>query len=78
MNELNLDKCPRTKFLYMAMTKCALTIKSMDKNKEDFMDFAAEIWDSMILSDENYLNEFLNQSMKEDVQSYRNKNGYKK
>ncbi len=61
---------PAMQFLYMAMTKSAIIVKEIGKDKEFFIDFAYEIWNSMEMSDFQELKDVIDGKMRDDIQPY--------
>lgn len=68
MNIKNLP--PTLQFVYIAMTKSAIHFKEMDRDKDFFLAFCEEIWNSMELTDLEYLKNVLNEKMKKDIGPY--------
>lgn len=64
------DLPPKVQFCFLAMLKSAIAFKEMKKDKEFFLGFSEEIWNSMELSDLDYLNETIEGKMKKDIQPY--------
>lgn len=66
------DLPPKLKFIYIAMTKSAIFFKEMERDKKFFLSFAEEIWNSMQLSDLEYLKNVLDEKMEMDIKPYVN------
>ncbi len=58
------------KFIYMAMTQSAIYMKKLKYDKESFINFASEIWESMNLNNIDDLESTLKNVMEKDVESY--------
>jgi hypothetical protein len=51
-NIIDLEKLPDTiQFIFLNMTLSAIYMKEMKRDKEFFVNFASDIWDSMEMSD---------------------------
>jgi hypothetical protein len=61
---------PKIQFVFIAMMQSAIELKEMDKDKEFYLDFAKEIWESMELSDFDYLKEVIMGKMRKDIESH--------
>lgn len=69
---MNIDEFdPQAKFLFIAMMKSVLIIRKMGKKKKDFMLFAEESWNSMMMNDVDELEKIINDQMKIDVEKMR-------
>jgi hypothetical protein len=60
---------PQAYFLYMTMTQAALKMHELGKSKEEFVQFSAEIWESMLLSDTDELFNTLQSAMMNDMKN---------
>lgn len=60
-------------FVFLAMMKTAITLKKMGKNKNDFVEIAKEIWNSMELSDLTDLENIIHGAMMKDIEEYAEK-----
>lgn len=68
---MNIDNLPpKLKFCYIAMTKSAIYFKEMDQNKQFFLNFCDEIWNSMELSDLKEIKDTLDRKMEKDIKPY--------
>jgi len=61
---------PKLQFVFMAMMKSAISFKEMERDKEFFLNFAQEIWDSMEMSNFEELKEIIDGKMRQDIQPY--------
>ena len=61
---------PKLQFVFMAMMQSAIHFKEMDKDKEFYLEFAKEIWNSMELSDFDYLKETIMGKMRKDIEPH--------
>ncbi len=68
--KIDLNTDPRMKFIFIAMMKAAIELRSYGCDREKFIEFAQGIWESMELNNEEELKETLNSIMKEDVDKY--------
>lgn len=57
-------------FAYIAMTKSAIYFKEMGQKKEFFLAFCDEIWNSMEMTDLEYLKDVLEGKMKKDIEPH--------
>jgi len=72
MNSIDLDDLPwEGQFIYISMTKCALTFKKLQQSKKDFILLAEEIWNSMEMVDADHLTAILEQKIEKDLQNIR-------
>lgn len=68
---IDLDTLPlQAQFAYIAMTKTAIFIKEIGKDKDYFLDFCGEIWNSMEMSDLDTLKDVLQEKMKRDLNTH--------
>jgi hypothetical protein len=58
------------KFLYVSLTQSALIFREMERSKEEFLDFAKEIWESMLLSNEKDLKQIISNIMTNDLKKF--------
>ena len=61
---------PKIQFAYLAMTRLAINFKEMGHKKEFFLSFCDEIWNSMELSDVEYLKSVLDEKMEKDITTH--------
>lgn len=71
--KLNIEQ----EYAYIAMTKVALSMKKKGFGKEFFVDFASEIWDSMLLSKDEDIERILHDKMMADLARFMKENPYK-
>lgn len=57
-------------FAYIAMTKSAIYFKEMGQNKEFFLGFCDEIWNSMEMTDLKHLKDVLEGKMRKDIEPH--------
>jgi predicted AAA+ superfamily ATPase len=68
---IDLEKLPPAiQFAYIAITKTAIIFKEMEKDKNFFILFCKEIWDSMELTDVKKLDSILEGKMQKDIKPY--------
>lgn len=68
---INLESLPKpVQFAYISMTQSAIYFKECGHDKNFFLSFCDEIWNSMELSNLEYLKETLQEKMKKDIQPY--------
>ncbi len=66
---VNIEDLPGPlQFAYIAMTRTAIYFKDMDHDKIFFLSFCDEIWESMEMTDLQYLKDALEGKMKKDLQ----------
>lgn len=58
------------KFLYLAMTQSAIISKRLGKTEKDFVDFAKSIWESMLLTPLDKLEDTILQAMMSDIKIF--------
>jgi hypothetical protein len=69
--KIELDELPReVQFMYIAMTKVAISMKESGFDKEFYLQAASEIWDSMILENISDIKELISNKMKSDLDNY--------
>lgn len=67
---INLEELPSPlQFAYIALTKSAIIFKKMERDKKFFLAFCEEIWNSMEMSDIDYLNETIDSQMEDDIEA---------
>ena len=67
--DIDFEKLPTPlRFTYLAMTGCAISFKEMGREKDFFIAFAEEIWNSMEMTDLDYLKDVLEGKMKKDIE----------
>ncbi len=54
-------------FLYIALTQAAIKVHETGRDKDFFIEFCKEIWESMLLSDTDTLKEILIQYTVDDL-----------
>ena len=57
-------------FAYIGMTKSAIYFKEMGRDKDFFIAFAKEIWNSMEMTDLDYLKDVLEEKMEKDIKPH--------
>ena len=68
---IDLESLPTpVQFAYIAMTKSAIYFKEMGQNQDFFLAFCEEIWNSMEMTDLEYLKDVLDGKMKKDIQPH--------
>lgn len=68
---IDLENLPaQLQFAYLAMTKTAIYFKEMGREKDFFLAFCDEIWNSMEMTDLKYLKDTLDGKMKKDIAPY--------
>jgi len=68
---IDLESLPTPlQFAYIAMTKSAIYFKEMGKDQNFFLVFCEEIWNSMEMTDLEYLKSVLDGKMKKDIEPY--------
>lgn len=68
---MNLDDLSESaQFAFIAMLQTAIRFKEGGKNKKFFVDFASEIWETMELSDIEYLKKVLMDRMMKDIKTF--------
>lgn len=58
------------KFLFFTMMQAALRMKQMNKNQEDFLEFAKGIWESMEMNKPSELQRILQEHMMSDLEKF--------
>lgn len=58
-----MELCPDSQFLFLTMMQAAIRMEEIGKSKEDFISFAAEIWESLKLNDRDELKSIIIDSM---------------
>lgn len=67
---MKLDDLPASvKFMYMSMTQTAIYLKEMGRDRDYFVKFAKEIWDTMELNDMQTLKSALREQMEKDIKN---------
>ena len=61
---------PTMQFLFMAMMKSAIMVKEIGQEKQFFVNFAEEIWNSMEMSDLTELKDIIDGKMRDDIEPY--------
>jgi hypothetical protein len=61
------------KFLTIALVKSALMIKKMGRDRDHFTQLCGELWDSIELEGEDYMNSLINAQIRNDIQSHMEK-----
>ncbi len=64
------DLPAKTKFLFLALMKCAIMLKEGGKDKDFFVGFAEEVWISMEMSNFEELKHLINVQMTNDLEPY--------
>jgi len=64
---------PDAQFAYITMTKTAISFKEKGMDKNFFLYFSEEIWNSMELSDLEHLKNVLEEKMQKDLLPYLNR-----
>lgn len=68
---IDIENLPTAlQFAYIAMTQSAIYFKEMGQEKEFFLAFCDEIWNSMEMTDLNYLKKVLEGKMKKDIEPH--------
>lgn len=60
------DLPPSVQFMFIALTKSAILVKELGKDKDFFVALAEEIWNSMEMTDSNELKDIIDVKMFED------------
>ena len=72
---MELESLPKNlQFIFIAMLESAIKIKEQGHDKKFFTDFASEIWETMNLSDAEYLKKVIMGKMMKDMQDWVQKN----
>jgi hypothetical protein len=61
------DLPPPIKFIFISMLKSALDVRSLGKNKNDFIQLADEMWETMLLTPEDKMNDIIRSAMISDL-----------
>jgi len=61
---------PKLQFCVLAMFRSAINFKDMKMDKEFFVSFANEIWESMELTGVEYVREVIDGKMRIDIEPY--------
>lgn len=61
---------PSLQFVYLAMTRSAIYFKEMDRDKDFFLAFCEEIWNSMEMTEIEKLKSILSEKMEKDIKTH--------
>lgn len=65
---IDLESLPvPLQFAYVTMTRSAIYFKEIGQKKDFFLNFCDEIWNSMELTDSEYLKDVLSEIMEKDI-----------
>lgn len=68
---MDIDDLPNPiKFAYISMSRSAIHFKKTGKDRDFFVEFAREIWNSMELSDIDDLKNVLEQKMESEIKPH--------
>lgn len=68
---MDIENLPDSiKFFYISMTQSAIYFKEMGQQKDVFLSFCEEIWDSMEMTDLENLKSVLSRKIRGDIQPY--------
>lgn len=68
---IDLENLPAPlQFTYIAMTRSAIYFKEMGQDKDFFLSFSEEIWNSMEMTDIEYLKSVIGGKMRKDIEPH--------
>lgn len=68
------DASPLQQFLFMSMITVALKMREIGKKKKDYLIFAEETWNSMMMTDIDELQNIVVEIMKKELKEMQEKN----
>ncbi len=68
------DGSPLQQFLFMAMLSVALKMREFGIKKKEYLIFAEEIWNTMMMNDVEELQKLVSETMKNEIEELQKKN----